>query len=161
MDYRANITPIEVIEKGVFGVTYFRNIYSDVNGKWYRKTWKEFDELKNIDRKYYCSSYYDVSVNKYGVKCRKSLRFWKNKGWIHSIDPYGWFQWYFRYWLGRKSVDDKRQIDRWKNIVTRFKGKLVKIIKDTNSKFDDCSISPKNRQILSHWGYDLVESDLL
>ena len=53
---------------------------------------KEFHELKNIDQKYYCSNYYDASVNKYGVKCRTSLRFWGNKGWINPIDPYGWFQ---------------------------------------------------------------------
>ena len=79
--------------------------------------------LKDIDQKYYCSKYYDVSVNKYGVKCETSLRFWENKGWLHSIDPYGWFQWYFRYWLGRISVDEKRQIARWKRIVTRIKSK--------------------------------------
>ena len=83
--------------------------------------------MKNIDQKYYCSDYYDVSVNKYGVKCGTSLRFWENKGWINEIDPYGWFQWYFRYWLGRRSEDDERQINRWKKIAIRFKGKLVKM----------------------------------
>ena len=78
----------------------------------------------------------------------------KNKRWINPIDPYGWFQWYFRCWLGRRSVDDKRQI-------VRFKDKLVKMIRDVNGRFDDYSISPKIRQILLHWGYELVESDLL
>ena len=117
--------------------------------------------LKYIDQKYYCSSYYGASVNKYGVKCRISLRFWGNKGWINPIDPYGWFQWYFRYWLGSRSVDDKREIARWKGIVTRFKRKLVKMIKDANSRFDYYSISSEVRQILFHWGHELVESDLL
>ena len=63
---------------------------------------ERFDELKNIDQNYYCSNYYDVSVNKYGVKCGTSLRFWENKRWINSVDSYGWFQWYFRYWVRQK-----------------------------------------------------------
>ena len=89
------------------------------------------------------------------------LRFWENKGWIDPIDPYGWFQCYFRYWLGRRSADDKRQIARWRGIATRFKSKLIKMIKDANGRLDDYSISPKIRQMLLHWGYELVESDLL
>ena len=96
------------------------------------------------------TDYYDVSVTKYGVKCRTSLRFCENKGWINEIDPHGWFQRYFRYWLGRGSEDDKRQINRWKKIVSRFGGKLVKIIKNAGSKFDDYSTSPEIRQILLH-----------
>ena len=152
MEFQANKTPIEVIIEGAFGCTDFRDIYSGINEKWHKNSWKEFDQLKNIDQKY-CSDYYDVSVNKYGVKCGTSLRFWENKGWINEIDPYGWFQWYFRYWLGRRSKDDKRQINRWKKIVSRFRGKLVKMIRDAGSKFDDYSISPKIRQILLHCGY--------
>ena len=81
----------------LFRGTYFREIYSSVNGKWYKKAWKEFDQLKNINQKFHSSDYYDVSVNKYGAKCGKLLRFWENKGWINEIDLYGWFQWYFRY----------------------------------------------------------------
>ena len=83
---------------------------------------------------FYCPDYCDVSVNKYGAKCRTSLRFWENKGWINEIDPYGWFQWYFRYWLGRRSEDNERQINRWrKKIVSSFRDKLVKMIKDTGT----------------------------
>ena len=92
MDFGAKKTSVEVIKKGVFGSTYFRDIYSNVTEKWYKKSWKEFDQLKNIDQKYYCSNYYDVSANKYGVKCGTLLRFWENKGWIDEIDPHGWFQ---------------------------------------------------------------------
>ena len=157
MHFGANKTLIKIIKEGSFGGTYFRDIYSNVTGKWYKKSWKEFNQLKNINQKYYCSDYYDVSVNKYGVKCGTSLRFWENKGWINEIDPYGWFQWYFRYWLGRRSEDDERQINRWKKIVSRFRGKLVKMIKDAGSKLDDYSISPKIRHILLHWGYELTE----
>ena len=76
MDFCANMTPVEVIKEGAFRRTYFRDIYFSVNGKWYKKSWKEFDQLKNIDQKYYCSYYYNVSVNKYGVKHRTLLRFW-------------------------------------------------------------------------------------
>ena len=161
MDFGANKIPAEVIKEGAFGGTYFRDIYSSVNGKWHRKSWKEFNELKDIDQKYYCSCNYDVSVNKYGVKCGTSLRFWENKGCINEIDPYGWFQWYFTYSLGKKSEDDERQINRWKKTVSRFKGKLVKMIKDAGSKFDDYLISPKIRQVLLHWGYELAEKIFL
>ena len=111
---------------------------------------EEFNELKNIDQKHYCSDYYDISVNKYGIKHGTSIRFWENKGWINSLDPYGWFQWYFRYYLGKRSKDDKRQIKRWKGIVNSFKGKLIEMIRNAGTIFDDYSISPKIRQILLH-----------
>ena len=155
MNFTPNKSPIEIISEGAFGGTYFRDIYSGVNGKWYRNSWKEFDFLKDIDPKLYASNYYDIRVNKYGVK----LRFWEKKGWINGQDPYGWFQWYCRYHLGRRSSDDSRQIKRWLGIVNRFKGILVKMIKDKGTKFDDFNISPKIRQILLHWGYELVESE--
>ena len=100
MDFSPNKTPIEVIGENAFGGTYFRDIYSGINGKGYKNSWTEFDQLKNIDAKFYASDYYDKNLNKYKVKTGTSLRFWENKGWINEIDPYGWFQWYFRYWLG-------------------------------------------------------------
>ena len=91
MDFGTNISPAEMIKKGAFGSTYFRDIYSGVND-----SWEEFNELENIDKKYYAPDFYDVSLNKYGVECRTSLRFWEEKGWLNEIDAYGWFQWYFR-----------------------------------------------------------------
>ena len=68
MDFRPNKIPIKVIRENAFGGTYFRDIYSGINGKWYKRSWKEFDQLKDIDAKYYASDYYDENVNKYIVK---------------------------------------------------------------------------------------------
>ena len=147
MEFRPNISPKDVIKKGAFGGTYFRDIYSEVNNKWYKYSWKEFEEIKDIEKKYYCSDFCDVDLNYYGVEVGISLRFWESKGWINKIDTYGWFQWYFTCWKGRRSEDDKRQINRWKRIVSRFVG-ILKNRKD----------SKKIRQILLHWCYELTLS---
>ena len=72
------------------------------------------------------------------------------------MDPYGWFQRYFRNWLGRRFLDDKRQIARQKGDISILKSKLVKMIKDFNVRSDYYSISPIIRRILLHWGYKLV-----
>ena len=69
-------------------------------------------------------------------KCGTSLKFLKDNGCINEIDPYGWFQWHFRYRLDKRSLDDDWQINRWKRIVIRFKGKLVQMIKDAVSNPD-------------------------
>ena len=65
------------------------------------------------------------------------------KGWINEIDPYGWFQGYFRYWKGRRSKDYQKQIGRWKKIVSRFEGILTKFIGEGKD-------SPKIRKVLLH-----------
>ena len=108
----------------------------------------EIRKLENIDEKYYTSDFYDVSLNKYGIKCGTSLRFWEKKGWINKKDTHGSFQLCFRYWKRRRSEDDQRQIARWKRIVSRFKSILVKMIKNGKG-------SVKIRQMLLHWGYRL------
>ena len=113
-----------------------------------KNSWKEFEELRDIDKKYYSSDFYDVKLNYYGVKRGTSLRFWESKGWIYKIDPYGWFQWYFRYWKGRRSEDDLRQIDRWKRIVSRFVGILNRLISEGKD-------SKRIRQILLQWCYEI------
>ena len=84
MDFGTNKTHVEIIKEGAFGGTYFRDIFSGVNGKWCKNARKKFEVLENIDQKYYCSNYYVISVNKYGVKCGTSLRFWENKRWIQK-----------------------------------------------------------------------------
>ena len=118
---------------------------------YYRNSWKEFKELESIDKKYYCSDFYDASLNYYGVECGISLIFWESKGWISKIDPYGWFQWYFRYWKGGGSEDDQRQVGRFKRIVNRVVGILRKLICEGKD-------SPKIRQILLHWGCEFKKS---
>ena len=82
----ANKTPVEVIKENPFGRICFKDIYSSVNGKWCRTSGKEFDKLKSINQKYYCSNFNDVSVNELDVKCETSSRFWENNGWINSIN---------------------------------------------------------------------------
>ena len=148
VEFRRNISPVDVIKKGSFGGTYFRDIYSYFTDKFYKNSWKEFKELKDVDGKYFRSDFHHVKLNYYGVEVGTSLRFWEKKGWIDKIDSNRWFQWYFRYWKGRRSSDDIRQINRWKRIVIRFVGILKKLI----SKNKD---SPKIRQVLLHWCYEL------
>ena len=91
MDFSPNKTPIEIIKEGAFGGTYFRDIYSNINKKWYKNSWEQFVQLKNIDANLWYKFIYGINVNKYGVKC-ETLRFWESKGCINKIDPYGWFQ---------------------------------------------------------------------
>ena len=83
MDFSPNKTPVEIIKEGdlsgTFSGTCFRNVYSNINKKWYQNSWKEFIHLKIINAKFYVSDYYDINYNKYGVKCGASLRFGKIK----------------------------------------------------------------------------------
>ena len=69
MNFNLNKTPIEIIKEGTFGGICFRDIYSIINEKWYKNSWKKFIHLKNIDAEFYATDYYDVNVNKIGVKC--------------------------------------------------------------------------------------------
>ena len=77
MEFNSNKMPVEVIKEEPFGGTYFRDIYSGANGKWYRNSLKELDELRNIDQKCYCSGYGNAELNKYKIKTGTSLRFWE------------------------------------------------------------------------------------
>lgn len=139
-DFKPSLSPREVIELGSFGGTYFRPIYSSVTGKNYKNEHRKFEFFNDIPDSMLTRSWdnYDKNINRYGVKVGSTLEEWEKKGWINPIDPYGWFQWYCNFYNGRRSIDDRRQIKRWKSVVNRF-GKLK-------------NKTPAIRQTLQHWG---------
>ena len=166
--FKPNLTPKQILHMGSFGGTYYRPIYSSVNKKNYKSNTiiKNLPDswFKNLNiEKYVTSTIYDKNINKYKVKCGTSLESWEESGWIHKQDPYGWFQWYCRYYLGRRTDDDERQIKRWLKLTGpngRFRKRLINMIKEKNTTYDDITISPVIRQTLQHWGYKLKKSDI-
>ena len=167
-EFRPNLTPKQVLKLGSFGGTYFRDIYSSVTNKNYKgkNVIKKYpkDWFKGIDiEKKVISQKYDKNVNKYKVKCGSSLEDWESKNWIVNQDPYGWFQWYCHFYMGRRTKDDKRQIGRWLRLAGpngRFRRTLMNKIIKNGKEFNDISISPVIRQVLQHWGYRLNKKDL-
>ena len=166
-DFKPNISPKDVFKKGSFGGTYFRPIYSSVTDKKYngKKVISEYPKtwFKGINiEKEVISEKYDKKINKYGVKCGSSLESWEKSGWIVKEDPYGWFQWYCRFYKGRRIYDDERQIKRWLKLAGpngRFRRRLMNEIIKKGKKYDDPSVSPVIRQVLLHWGYELTRED--
>jgi hypothetical protein len=170
-DFRPNMTPQEVLQAGSFGGTYFRSIRSSVTGITYNnKQWEEFPKewFAGLDtKKMVCSQHYDKAVNKYGVECGGDLDMWESSGWIKDIDPYGWFQWYCRFYLGRRCSDDLRQVRRGLGVMGkkgRFRNQLINKILMADGKvqqaLDNWAICPKIRQLLQHWGYEVTARDL-
>mmetsp|Transcript_3938 Transcript_3938/g.5447 ORF Transcript_3938/g.5447 Transcript_3938/m.5447 type:complete len:341 (-) Transcript_3938:40-1062(-) len=168
--FRPNLTPKEILQAGSFGGTYFRPIKSGVTGLSYCDVWKEFPadwfEGLNIKRQV-TNSVYVVDVNKYKQHCGGDLHMWESSGWITEVDPYGWFQWYCRFYLGRRCSDDERQISRGLGVIGptgRWRRNLInKCIasgKKPEESLNDMKISPKVRQLLQHWGYALTLKDL-
>jgi hypothetical protein len=165
LNFRPNLTPKEVIQNGSFGGTYFRPILSGITGKYYKDEWKEFPEhwFKNLDIEQYVTSIIiRSSINKYKTKMGGNLDMWESSGWISNADPYGWFQWYCRFYLGRRTTDDERQIDRWLKTCGpkgRFRITLIRSIIKDGKKYDDFKIKPVIRQGMLHWGYELTKKD--
>lgn len=128
-------TPKEMLELGVFEGKYLNDDKDEYPSSWF----------KNAKM----STKADESLNKYKIKSRQSLQVWKANGWINKQDPKGWFQWYCRYYNGRRSSDDKRQINRWRSFVSRHMGQIK-----SNCKLDDDDCRPKQRQGLLQWAWD-------
>ncbi len=156
-DFRPNMTPREIFSEGSFGGTYWRPIFSSVVSRRLSNQHLEFEGWwEGIDQGLLTSESYDKNVNRFGVQCGTSLEMWEKKGWIREQDPYGWMQWYCRFYKGRRSPDDDRQIRRWKAFAGekgRFRNQLINLIISKETSHDDVSVSPVIRQSLQHWAY--------
>ena len=133
--FNPDLTPREMLELGVFGGKYMTDCTSEFPSIWFKKA-----KL--------CSECHDPELNYFGVNASQPLSVWKEKGWINPEDPRGWFQWYCRYFMGRRFPDDERQIKRWRAIRRH-----VSQIRQNCSK-GDINCRRKQRQALLHWSYD-------
>lgn len=162
-EFAPNLTPKQIFQLGSFGGTYWRPIYSKVTKKHYKNAHHEFASWwKGIPESDLSSTKCDLSVNRYGVKSGTTLQYWESKKWIKEQDPYGWVQWYCRFYKGRRTKDDKRQIARWLAFAGpngRFRLRLIHMCKKAKKRFNDESVSPVIRQGLQHWGYKLTIGD--
>lgn len=173
-DFRPNVTPKDMIKAGIIGGGYYRPIHSAITGKNYKDAHLEFPKnWFNVPDNFYKSAVYNKQINKYKVHSGAFLHsrehdpfgllYWESKKWIVPQDPYGWIQWYFRFYMGRRSPDDKRQIRRWLNFAGpngRFKRRLIKECKKQGKAWNDYTVSPVIRQGLLHWGYELTRKDV-
>ena len=152
--FKPMLTPKKMLNKGIFGGTYFNQL---VDYRIFPEDW-----FSNLDETYFLSKIYNKKINYFNIKSGQSQEEWELKGWIHKDDPRGWFEWYCKYFSGRRHEDDERQIKRWAALAGkrgRFSRFLVTQIINKNGKWNDESISPKIRQVLQHWGYKLTKKD--
>ncbi len=138
-DFRPQLTPREMLALGVFGGKYMTDCRDEFPTSWFAAA-----KLSPAGK--------DPSVNYFGIDASLPLVEWQRRGWIHPDDPRGWFQWYCRYYLGRRVPDeDRRQIVRWK-AMQRHVAQVKK-----NCAVGDLSCRQRQRQALLHWAYDSRE----
>ena len=134
-DFAPDLTPKQMLELGVFGGDYFQNEHSEFPEEW-------FEAAK-------LSTKHNPQLNFFQIDASQPLQEWQRKGWIYEEDPRGWFQWYCRYYLGRRIPgEDQRQVRRWRN-VKRHISQLQKAC-----PAGDVRCRPRQRQALLHWAYD-------
>lgn len=135
-EFTPELTPAEMLKLGVFGGKYMTDCQNE-----FPKSW--FAEAK------LCHEKHDPDLNYFGINASQPLSVWKKKGWLYQGDPRGWFQWYCRYYMGRRiPFEDERQIKRWKAI----KRHIAQVKKHCKEK--DFKCRPRQRQALLHWAYD-------
>lgn len=159
MDFTPNLSPKEIIRLGSFGGIYFYDEQGkiDINYKEFPSDW--FDGL---EESFYLSKKYNRKINFFKIKSGLSQEEWEEKGWINKQDPRGWFQWYCRYYMGRRTDDDERQIKRWNNFCGekgRWRNYIYSKINKRGTSIDDISFSLAVRQSLLHWGYMINNGD--
>ena len=134
-EFRPQLSPKEMLKLGVFGGKYMSDCTEEFPVDWFEKA-------------RLCSEIHDPKLNYFGVNASQTLAEWRRKGWIYKDDPRGWFQWYCRYYMGRRCPDDERQIKRWKS-MSRHIGQITK-----NCHYLDLDCRPRQRQALLNWAYD-------
>src|SRR5690242_4396600 len=133
--FAPQLTPRELLALGVFGGKYMTDCRDEFPKSWFTKA------KLSPER-------HDPSLNYFGVNASQPLSVWRKKGWIHPDDPRGWFQWYCRYYMGRRSLDDERQIRRWRQMARH----VAQIERGCMPRDLDCR--RRQRQALLHWAYD-------
>lgn len=134
-DFRPELTPKEMLDLGVFGGKYMTDSRAEFPAAWFRHA-------------RLCSDRHDAKLNCFGVNASQPLSQWRKNGWLYHEDPRGWFQWYCRYYMGRRCPDDERQIKRWRAMSRH----LAQIRKNCPRGESECR--PRQRQALLHWAYD-------
>ena len=134
-EFRPQLSPKEMLILGIFGGKYMSDCTEEFPVDWFEKA-------------RLCSEIHDPKLNYFGVNASQTLAEWRRKGWIYKEDQRGWFQWYCRYYMGRRCPDDERQIKRWKS-MSRHIGQITK-----NCRYLDLDCRPRQRQALLHWAYD-------
>ena len=137
-EFQPQLSPQKMLRLGVFGGKYMTDSSAEFPAEWFK-------------RARLSPEFHDPEINYFRVNASKPLSYWRSKGWIYLEDPRGWFQWYCRYYMGRRCEDDSRQIQRWKNMYRH-----VAQIK-RNCEPWDMECRPKQRQALLHWAYDSRE----
>ena len=159
MRFEPNLTPKQVIQMGSFGGIYFNptNNCINIDHKEFPSEW-----FQGLEKKYYASNKYHKEINFFKVKSGSNQLEWEKRGWVRRQDPRGWFQWYCRYFLGRRTDDDIRQIRRWNNFCGekgRWRNYIYSKIYSRNTTVYDNSFSLAVRQSLLHWAYKINQTD--
>jgi len=136
LEFTPGLSPAEMLDLGVFGGRYLTDCRDEFPDEWFAHA-------------RLCHERHDPELNFFGVNASLPLAEWRRRGWIHPDDPRGWFQWYCRYWQGRRiPLEDERQIRRW-CAMTRHVAQVRK-----HCSPGDICCRPKQRQALMNWAYD-------